>query len=296
MGSLSPCAPVNARETDIQDTGSLTEREPQMHTATLPATLDRDSLRKAVPSAFAASPWHKMSDRYRQIPTIEVVDILADRGFRPVRAGQARTRIDGKENYTRHVIRFRHDDYLKPTALGDEFPEIIMTNSHDGSSAYVFHLGLWRLACLNGLCVSSADFGGISVRHSGGSDFTDRILEASFQIVEDTPKTLETVARWKGIPLNEPQQLALASAAVELIDKPEIKPEQLLIPRRTADQKPDLWSVFNRVQESTIRGGIKTRNERGRRSTTRAVKSVTRDLALNKALWRLTSEMEKLMA
>lgn len=264
-------------------------------TTTQPAVLDRTALRRLVPSAFAATPWHRMSERYRQVPTIEVVDILADRGFRPVRAGQANTRIDGKENFTRHVLRFRHDDYLKPTAVGDEFPEIVLTNSHDGSSAYVFHLGLWRLACLNGLTVSSADFGGISVRHSGGTDFSDRILDASFRIVEDTPKTLETVAAWKQIELTPPQQTALATAALELIDKPGVGPEQILTPRRTADDRPDLWATFNRIQESATKGGISTRTARNRRSTTRPVKSVTRDLALNKALWRLASEMEKLM-
>lgn len=260
-----------------------------------PRVLTHDDLRRAAPSAFSARPWERMSARYRHVPTVEVVDILRDRGFHPVLAAQSRTRIEGKEAFTRHMIRFRHDDYLGPAAVGSELPELVLTNSHDGTSAYQFHLGLWRLVCSNGLCVASADFGGISVRHSGGSDFTDRILDASFRIVEDTPKTLQTVEAWKGIELSPPQQTALAAAALELIDKPAILPPQLLAPRRSEDAKPDLWTTYNRIQEGVTKGGITTRNERGRRATTRPVKSVTRDIALNKALWRLTEEMAKIV-
>jgi hypothetical protein len=38
-----------------------------------------------------------MSARYRHVPTIEVVDILRDRGFHPVKAVQSRSRIEGKQ-------------------------------------------------------------------------------------------------------------------------------------------------------------------------------------------------------
>lgn len=260
-----------------------------------PRVLTHDELRRFTPSVFAAHPWERMSSRYRHVPTIEVVDILEDRGFFPVRAAQSRTRIEGKEAFTRHAIRFRHQDHLGPVTVGEEVPELVLTNSHDGSSAYQFHLGLWRLVCSNGLCVASADFGGISVRHSGGSDFTDRILDASFRIVEDTPKTLATVEAWKGIELSPPEQTAFASAAVELIEKPAIQPAQLLAPHRREDAKPDLWTTYNRIQENVIQGGVTARNERNRRTTTRPVKAVDRDIKLNKALWRLTEEMAKMV-
>ncbi len=93
-----------------------------MTTLTAPsAILTADQLRRIAPSIFAATPWGAMSDRYRMIPTIEVVGMLADRAFRPVRAAQSRSRIEGKGDFTKHLIRFRHDSYLG-AAVGSRSP------------------------------------------------------------------------------------------------------------------------------------------------------------------------------
>jgi hypothetical protein len=258
------------------------------------AILNSDQLHNLVPSAFAVTPWERMSDRYRMVPTSDVIDILGERGFRPVMAMQSRSRIPGKANYTRHMIRFRHDAFLELN-VGQELPELVMSNSHDGTAAYRFNSGIFRLVCSNGLVVASADFGGISVRHKGGEDFPQRIIDATYQIIEETPKTLATIEEWKQIQLTPPQATALASAAVELIDT-SIEPHQLLTPRRSEDKKPDLWTTFNRVQESILKGGISTTAPTGRRTTTRPVKSVDRDIRLNKALWTLASKLAESIA
>src|SRR5690242_10697752 len=42
------------------------------------ATLTREQMQRQAPSIFAATPWHGMSARYRQVPSIEVLDMLAD--------------------------------------------------------------------------------------------------------------------------------------------------------------------------------------------------------------------------
>ncbi len=74
--------------------------------------------------------------------------------------------------------------------------------------------------------------------------------------------------------------------------------------RREADQGQDLYTVFNRVQESLIRGGIKykintpvldeNKNQivvdeiaqyKERNATTRKLKDFTKTTELNKALW-----------
>lgn len=189
------------------------------------------------------------------------------------------------------MLRFRHDEYLHPDRIGQEVPELVLSNSHDGTAAYRFNSGIFRLVCSNGLVVASADFGSISVTHKGGDDFPQRIIDATYQIIEEAPKTLAKIEDWKQIPLTAPQQNALASAAVELLEKPTVTPDQFLTPRRSEDRKPDLWTTFNRVQESIIRGGISTTSGTGRRSTTRPVKSVDRDIKLNKALWTLATKL-----
>jgi hypothetical protein len=260
------------------------------------AILSRDALRSAAPSIFAATPYEKMSHRYKMVPTAEVLDILQERGFFPVKAVQSRSRIPGKSDFTRHMIRLRHSDFLQPLTVGSEIPELVLTNSHDGTAAYRFNSGVFRLVCINGLVVASADFGGISIKHSGGSDFNQRIIDATYEIIDQTPKTLATIETWKQLALPAPVQNAYAEAAHTLIENPNITPAQIIAPRRREDAPaPDgtrsLWTTFNAAQESIIKGGIQGRNANGRRTTTRPVKAVERDIKLNKALWTLAEKL-----
>lgn len=270
-----------------------------MTTAIQPPALSNDYLRRVAPSIFAQSPYGAMSHRYRMVTTIEVVEILRDRGFFPVKVAQSRSRIEGKAAFTKHMIRFRHSDHLAEHGVGGELPELVLSNSHDGTAAYRFAAGIFRLVCSNGLVVASADFGNISVKHSGGNDFHDRILDATFRIVEDTPKVFGQIAEWKQINLPAPVQKAYAEAAHVLLDSSNIAPAQLLEPRRAEDRPaPDgsrnLWATFNTVQESIMKGGIVGTSNTGRRTTTRPVKAVDRDIRLNKALWTLTTQMAEL--
>lgn len=255
------------------------------------AILTADQLRATVPSAFATAPWGRMSGRYKMVPTNEVVSILGDQGFRPVRAMQSRSRIEGKGDFTRHMIRFRHDAFLTPAVVGAELPELVLTNSHDGTSAYRFMAGIFRLVCSNGLTVQSADFGSISVRHSGGADFQERIIDATFEVVSEMPRTVAKIEEWKQIGLTRPQQEAFAAAALELRDKKPVEPEQLLAVRRPDDRKADVWTTANVIQENLIKGGLRGHASTGRRTTTRPVRSVGEDLRLNRALWTLTEKL-----
>ena len=257
--------------------------------------LTEADLRAAAPSVFATTPWGGMSHRYKLVPTIDVVGMLADKGFRPTQAFQSRTRIEGKGDFTKHLVRFRHDDALVPTTA--EVPELVLTNSHDGTSAYKFFSGIWRIICSNGLIVQSSDFGSISVRHSGGSDFGDRVIDATYEVIEDAPRTLEKIEAWKGIELRDRHREAFAAAALELRDSPiEITPPQLLDRRRYEDRKTDLWTVANVVQENLIKGGVDGRSETtGKRRRTSAVASVGENLRLNRALWALTEKMAQLV-
>lgn len=260
--------------------------------------LTHDQLRHVAPSIFAATPWHNMSSRYRMVPTVDVVDMISSQGFLPVRAMQSRSRIEGKGDFTKHLIRFRRAADLDVVASA-EVPEVVMVNSHDGTSGYQLMSGIFRVVCTNGLVVKSADYGSISVRHTGGSDFQSRIIDATYRVLEDSQTAMGAVQSWKQIELSAPQQTAFATAALELRDNITIEPRQILNAKRREDWtgengSRDLWRTMNVVQEHIIRGGDRGRGTTGRRATTRPIKSVDADLKTNKALWTLAAEMAKL--
>ncbi len=262
------------------------------------AILTRDDLRSSVPSIFAATPWEGVSRNYRFVPSIEVLGMMEEQGFYPVMATQSRSRIEGKAPFTKHLVRLRHRDHLGQT-MHDEIPELVLVNSHDKSSAYKLFAGVMRIVCQNGLVIASEDYGSFSLRHSGSRDLRQQIIDTTGEVLSITAQAFENVSEWKQIELTRPQQVAFATAAAELKPHVAIRPAHFLTARREADYTDgegnrDLWKTTNVLQESLIRGGISGRALTGRKVTTKAVKSVTGDLAINRGIWRLATEMAKL--
>jgi hypothetical protein len=256
--------------------------------------LTENELRRYAPSVFALSPSQGVSSQYRFLPTIEVLNMIGELGFFPVRATQSHARVNGRQDVVKHMIRLRHKSHIENTvSVGSEIPEIVLTNSHDRSAAYNLMTGIFRLVCSNGMCVQSEDFGTISVRHTGKADLRSRVIDATYAVVDQVPKTLEKISEWKALELSPPQQTAFATAAVELLDNKNVTPSQLLASRRREDDSPNVWNTFNRIQENVTKGGIRTKTKTGRRSQTKPVKAVDRDVKLNKALWTLADELAK---
>lgn len=261
--------------------------------------LNNETLQRVAPSIFALEPWQAQSEHYRFIPTINVVDALRDSGFYPVRAQQSNSRIEGKREFTKHMIRFRRmstQDYN----VNDIIPEIVLINSHDGTSSYQMMLGLFRLVCSNGAVVQDSKIDTIRICHRGDRDLRQQVIDVSAEIISEAPKTLETVNQWQRITLDEKEQLAMAESAKVILDSSiDLPANKLLLPRRNVDRyEPDgtrdLWKTFNVIQENTIRGGLLGRTTNNRLMRTRKVVSVDRDVKLNKALWQLALKMQEL--
>jgi hypothetical protein len=64
-------------------------------------------------------------------------------------------------------------------------------NSHDKSSAYQLHCGLFRLVCTNGMVVFDGTFQRISIKHSGFNP--DSVIEASFKVLTAVPDIMNQV-------------------------------------------------------------------------------------------------------
>lgn len=266
---------------------------------TIERPLTDEQLHKAAPSIFATQPWHQMSQKYAFIPTIEVVNAFREQGLMPVQAAQSVTRVPGKSDFTKHQIRFRdyrHGDQpldldLK---LGKIYTELALTNSHDGASAYKMDAALFRLICLNGLMVPEGLVGQINVKHTGNPG---DVISITHEILEQFPKVQDSVQSFSRKMLNAPEATAYANAALALrYDEGEapISAEQLLTPVREADREPNLWNVFNTVQEKLTSGGEKYRTSSGRRVRTKGVKGIAENARLNKALWTLAEELRRL--
>lgn len=258
--------------------------------------LSDDEIRSYAPSAFAIQPWHEQSSRYAFVPTSDVIAGMRNAGFFPYSVLQARTRIPGKADFTKHVIRFRPEN-VNLSKVGDTAVEAVLINSHDGTSAYEISLGAFRLACLNGMMVSEGSTGIVHVRHTG--NIIEEVVRETSRMIEDAPRVAETISRWKTIDLQPQEAMILAEGAHSLRfedGKPGPEPVQLLSPHRRDDAGSDLWSTFNRVQENTVRGKVRFYNDRHERRRTREITGIAENVKLNRALWALAEKMAALKA
>ncbi|MDY4313329.1 DUF932 domain-containing protein [Pectobacterium actinidiae] len=257
--------------------------------------LSDDQIHRVAPSIFAEAPHESRSQRYAYIPTATVLTELRKEGFQPFMVTQTRTRHEDRRDYTKHMIRLRHASQIN--ARG-EANEIILLNSHDGSSSYQMLAGMFRFVCSNGL-VCGDTVADVRVPHKG--DVAGQVIEGAYQVLHGFDRALESRESMQAITLHDSEAEVFARAALSLKyddpDKPApITESQILMPRRFDDRRPDLWSVFNRTQENLTKGGLHGRSANGRRQQTRPVQGIDSDIRLNRALWLLADGLRQLKA
>lgn len=256
-------------------------------------SMTNDEMRRAAPSIFAEAAHASRTERYSYIPTITVLEALRAEGFEPFNVSQTRVRREGKRDYAKHLVRLRHVNH----AGCKEANEIILINSHDGSSSYRMMSGVFRFACANGMICGST-FDEIRIPHKG--DVADEVKKGAHTILDGFGLITERTETMKSIELDGTEQTLFATAALALRydDAPggvtPVTERQILRARRADDVRHDLWSTFNRIQENMIRGGLRGRNAKGRMTTTRAVSGIDQNTALNRALWTLADGMARL--
>ena len=260
--------------------------------------LNLNQIGQSCPSALTQSPSSHLSHIYKFIPTTDVIDILGEQGWLPTQAVQTRTRKghESKSPYKKHMLRFRNENNNDISKIiGDTHPEILLTNSHDGSSSFKFHVGLFRLVCSNGLVIADQTFDEFRVMHKGFQK--EDILKVVEMSTEKIPMVVGRVQDMMSKELNTSQQYDFAKMVADTRwgEDKMIDVNQMLKIRREEDAGNDLWSVFNRVQENLLQGGILTitpkDNGKVRRSRSRAIRSIDQNLEVNKMLWSLSESI-----
>ncbi len=260
--------------------------------------LSEDQMRGTAPSVFALGKHQSRSDRYTYIPTIEVLRGLRKEGFEPFMVAQGASRVEGKAEFTKHMIRMRHAAQVQARP---EANEIILINSHDGASSYQMLAGMFRFVCCNGLVIGDV-VEDIRVPHRG--DVQNDVIEGAVRILGEFEAVEAHAGEMKALQLTPAEQGVFARSALALRfgeGDPEqgqrvapVTVEQLNQARRVDDVGHSLWSTFQRVQENVIRGGLPGRTVQGNRMHTRGVQSIDRGVSLNRAMWMLAEGMREL--
>ena len=238
-----------------------------------------DEIKQIAPSVFTTTKTSHLTDKYVQTPTSRVVEDLMNLGWQVTKAQEVKSRK--YQGHQKHLIVFRHPDIMIKGQNGDDaFPQILLTNSHDGKAAFNFRVGIFRLVCSNGLVISDADFSNVSIRHI---NYTFETLQTKIQeVIAKLPGLVQKINLFKSTELTETQMIDFAAKASALRTKQRVNVLDLLSAERDEDRGNDLWLVFNRVQEKLLGGSYKAGNRKAR-----SVKNFQKDIQINEQLFEL---------
>lgn len=233
------------------------------------------------PSVFTTSKASHLTEKYVQTPTSKVVEDLMNMGWIVTDAKQIKARKN--QGFQKHMVVLRNPDIMIKGQDGDDsFPQILLTNSHDGKNAFNFRVGIFRLVCSNGLVICSQEFNNVSIRHM---NYTFETLQIKInEIIAKLPGLVEKINTLRSVQLTAEQMLDFARRATELRKQTLVDYHELLRPKRTQDEGNNLWAVFNRVQERVINGGY-TYGHKDRQA--RSIKNFQQDIKINEQLFEL---------
>jgi hypothetical protein len=254
-----------------------------------------EELKETTPSIFTKTSSESTSDKYTHIPTDTVIRDLELLGWGVVDAKEVKARKDTTKGFQKHLVVLRNPDVVIDGADGDTvYPQILLTNSHDGKNSFSFQAGLFRCICENGLVIATAQFESHKVRHMG-YDF-EALQEVIKTLVEKLPLTVESMNKMKSTELSAEQSFEFATALLEERVKgtgntfSELAIQGVLQTQRSQDEGLGLWEVFNRVQENIVEGNFMYNTPKGKLRQARPIKNFKQDMDLNQKLFERALE------
>ena len=274
----------------------------------------KDELREIAPSIFSTKPSPEVSTKYSHIPTDKLIDDMDLLGWKVIDAKEVNARQKSTIGYQKHLVVFRNPDivinqmpkniresitsptgyrrtdgtFAKKNPIDTVYPQILLTNSHDGKNAFTFTAGLFRMVCENGLVVSTNEFEKVAIRHMG-YDF-DELQKQITEMVEKLPLTVESMNNMIDTKMNQKSILKFAKDMLAVrfpedeLRRITIDMDEFITPVRPEDKGDDLWSVFNTIQEKIIEGDFEyTIGTKHRKA--RQIKNFKQDMDLNSKMF-----------
>ena len=260
-----------------------------MMNTTKTTAMTTEQIQAKAPAVLTQEASSRVSKHYIHIPTTELISDMEKLGWYVADVDQQQSGEESKAAFAKHMVIFRNNDIKMTDGANDTvFPQILISNSHNGMGAFKFNAGLFRVVCANGLVVSTEDFGSLRIKHRGYS--FEELQTTVMKMVEELPATVEVLNKFKAVELTEEQKIEFALEALGVRfggEEAIMEPKLLLEPKREADAGNSLWAVYNVVQENMIQGGFEYKTPKGRNKTARPITAFNRDIEVNKKLYAL---------
>jgi hypothetical protein len=263
-----------------------------------------EDMQQRAPAMFSDTKAERLTDRYAAFRTADLLPIMADYDYFPVQAAQKRPTKNSptKAEHKTHMVAFSKGG---DQGDGQTRGEIIVYNSHDGSSALRLFAGAYRFICSNGIVAGE----GMQQRIYHTTKSIAGFEQSLRSVIEALPSVLQQFEVARNINLDGMQQYELAKQAVMKrwgawddsivdVDGRPIKGSyavdktirDALGVQRSEDNLSDAFTVWNRIQENVLRGNVMiksiTDNNVGMRKA-RPVTAVAEHVRINRELFDL---------
>ena len=265
--------------------------------------LTNERIQQLAPAVFSDTKAHGLSDRYASLNTAQLLPVLADFGYFPMQAAQKKSR-KGEAQHSSHMLSFAKT-YHTQDIIGDVRPEIILYNSHDGSSSVRLFAGCFRFICSNGIVAGDGFQSRMYHNAKAINGFEDMLAST----VNSLPLLMERIEKLRSTKLMYSDAVEMARKGVQtrwkmfdetIEDIPfgsyatEKTVRDALTVQRNEDDYMDAFTVFNRIQEAVVRGNAFVRSltkvntsHGGLMRKARPISSVSEGIRVNSELWAI---------
>lgn len=263
------------------------------------AFLTTDEVAVKAPAVFAHTKAARLTSRYVSLASSSLIPVMQDYGYHITQAAQKKGRLT--QEHSSHLLAFS-----KPQDVADSTgvrPEIILYNSHDGTSSVKLFAGAFRFICSNGIVAGQGYSSKLYHTKSALSGFEDMLKN----IVDSMPSLMDKMERLRHMQLSFEEREAMATAAVKTrwsmldntVSDAPVKGSyatratvvDALQHHRQQDAAVDAFTLWNRIQENVLRGNlmIKSFNKLGEGTyrKSRPVASVSEHVRINSELFNL---------
>lgn len=225
----------------------------------------------------ATAPSERVSSKYKFISSAQFIADMQTQGWE-----LKNTTANSRTGLGKHAMRFRNP--LLTLSNGD-FLDIVVLNSHDGTTSFQLSLGIYRLVCSNGLVVGRDIVQPVFIRHVGYA--AEKVNAALVELLKQAERVNAVVDRLQAKTLSIEEYLEFCNTALRVrgLEPHKVTVEQFHVPRREEDKGLNAWSVFNRVQEYTVNGYPIVDLEEHRQKTVRRLTGAKAQIDVNKQLF-----------
>jgi hypothetical protein len=267
--------------------------------------LTNERIQQLAPAVFSSTKADGLSERYASLNTAQLLPVLADFGYFPMQAAQKKSR-KGEAQHSSHMLSFAKT-YHTQDIIGDVRPEIILYNSHDGSSSVRLFAGCFRFICSNGIVAGDGFQSRMYHNAKAINGFEDMLAST----VDSLPLLMERIEKLRCTKLMYGDAVDMARKGVQtrwkmfdetIEDIPfgsyatEKTVRDALVVQRNEDDYMDAFTVFNRIQEAVVRGNAFVRSlskantkhgDTGVMRKARPISSVSEGIRVNSELWAI---------